>query len=71
MKITSTAQPNQILAGQSVFDVFASDGVFRNKFTNVKLPYDKWNYIDKSSGNIYELYSMNRLIFSLAESEGE
>ncbi|MGB8154055.1 MAG: hypothetical protein WCF97_09055, partial [Nitrososphaeraceae archaeon] len=56
-KITSTAQPNQILAGQSVYEVFASDGVFRKKFTNVRLPHDKWNYIDKSSGNIYELYS--------------
>ena len=56
-KITSAALPNQILAGQSVYNVFTSDGLFRNKFTNIKLPYDKWNYIDKSSGNIYELYS--------------
>jgi adenylate cyclase len=56
-KITSAAQPNQILAGQSVYDVFTSDDLFRNKFTNIKLPYDKWNYVDKSSGNIYELYS--------------
>ena len=56
-KITSAAQPNQILAGQSVYDVFSSDSLFRNKFTNVKLSYDKWNYVDKSSGNIYELYA--------------
>jgi len=56
-KITSAAEPNQILAGQSVYDVFTSDGLFRNKFTNIKFPYDKWNYVDKSSGNIYELYS--------------
>ena len=56
-KITSAALPNQILTGQSVYNVFTSDGLFRNKFTNIKLPYDKWNYIDKSSGNIYELYS--------------
>ena len=48
---------DQILVGHSVYDTFTSDGIFRNKFTNVKLPYDKWNYIDKSSGNIYELYS--------------
>jgi class 3 adenylate cyclase len=56
-KITSAAEPNQILAGQLVYDVFTSDGLFRNKFTNIKFPYDKWNYVDKSSGNIYELYS--------------
>ncbi|MDQ5868331.1 MAG: adenylate/guanylate cyclase domain-containing protein [Thermoproteota archaeon] len=56
-KITSAAEPNQILAGQSVYDVFTSDGLFRNKFTNIKFPYDKWNYVNKSSGNIYELYS--------------
>lgn len=56
-KITSAAEPNQILAGQSVYDMFTSDGLFRNKFTNIKFPYDKWNYVNKSSGNIYELYS--------------
>lgn len=56
-KITSAALPNQILAGQSVYDVFTTDGLFRDKFTNIKLPNDKWNYIDNSSGNIYELYS--------------
>ena len=56
-KITSAAQPNQILAGQSVYDVFSSDPLLRSKFTNIKLSYDKWNYVDKSSGNIYELYS--------------
>jgi class 3 adenylate cyclase len=56
-KITSAALPNQILAGQSVYDVFTTDGLFRDKFTNIKFPNDKWNYIDKSSGNIYELYS--------------
>ena len=55
-KITSAAQPNQILTGQSVYDVFSSDSLF-NKFTNVKLSYDKWNYVDKSSGHIYELYA--------------
>ena len=57
-KITSAAQPDQILAGQSIYDVFSSDSLFRNKFTNIKLSYDKWNYVDKSSGNIYELYSL-------------
>lgn len=56
-KITSAAQPNQILAGQSVCDVFSSDSLFRNKFINIKLSYDRWNYVNKSSGNIYELYS--------------
>ena len=51
-KITSAALPNQILAGQSVYDVFTADGLFRDKFTNIKLPNDKWNYIDKSHCNL-------------------
>jgi len=56
-KITSAAQPNQILVGKSVFDIFVSDSALRNKFANVKIPYDEWNYVEKASGNIYELYS--------------
>jgi adenylate cyclase len=56
-KITAAAQSNQILVGQSVYDIFASDELFRNKFTNFKLPDDKWNYVDRSSGKIYKLYS--------------
>jgi len=57
-KITATAQPNQILVGQSVYDVFDSEPTFRNKFVNIKLPSDKWNYVNRSGGGkIYELYS--------------
>ncbi len=56
-KITAAAQSNQILVGQSIYDIFASDQTFRNKFINFKLPDDKWNYVDRSSGKIYKLYS--------------
>ena len=56
-KITAAAQSNQILVGQSIYDIFASDETFRNKFINFKLPDDKWNYVDRSSGKIYKLYS--------------
>jgi adenylate cyclase len=57
-KITAAAQPNQILVGQSVYDVFESDLSFRNKFVNLKLPSEKWNYLSRSGdGDIYELYS--------------
>lgn len=56
-KITSAAQPSQVLVGKSIYDTFLNDTSFRSKFAKVKMPSDKWNYTDKSSGNIYELYS--------------
>jgi adenylate cyclase len=59
-KITSAAQPNQILVGKSIYDTFLTDTSFRSKFSRVKMPYDKWNYTDKPSGNIYELYAYHQ-----------
>ena len=56
-KITSAAQPSQVLVGKSIYDTFLNDTSFRSRFARVKMPSDKWNYTDKSSGNIYELYS--------------
>jgi adenylate cyclase len=56
-KIASAAQINQVLVGQTLYDIFASDDSFNHRFINVKLPNDKWNYVKPSSGNIYELYS--------------
>ncbi len=56
-KIASVAQLNQVLVGQSLYDIFASDDSYNHRFINVKLPNDKWNYVKPSSGNNYELYS--------------
>lgn len=56
-KIASVAQLNQVLVGQSLYDIFASDDSYNHRFINVKLPNDKWNYVNLSSGNNYELYS--------------
>jgi adenylate cyclase len=56
-KIASAAQLNQILVGESLYDIFASDDSFTHRFINFKLPNDKWNYVKPTSGNIYELYS--------------
>lgn len=56
-KISSAAQLNQVLVGQSLYDIFESDDSFNHRFFNVKLPNDKWNYLKPSSGNNYELYS--------------
>jgi adenylate cyclase len=56
-KIASIAQLNQVLVGESLYDIFASDNSFNHRFVNVKLPDDKWNYVKPTSGNIYELYS--------------
>lgn len=63
-KITAAAQSNQILVDQSVYDIFVPDDSFRNRFTSIKLPYNKWNYVDKSSGNVYKLYSYQKASFS-------
>ena len=56
-KIASAAQLNQVLVGQSLYDIFESDDSFNHRFIKFKLPDDKWNYVKPSSGNIYELYS--------------
>jgi adenylate cyclase len=56
-KITSAAQPNQVLVGKSIYETFLANTPLRNRFSRVKIPHDKWNYTDKSSGNIYELYT--------------
>jgi class 3 adenylate cyclase len=56
-KIASIAQLNQVLVGESLYDIFASDNSFNHRFVNVKLPDDKWNYVKPTSGSIYELYS--------------
>jgi adenylate cyclase len=56
-KIASAAQLNQVLVGESLYDIFASDDSFNHRFINFKLPDDKWNYVKPTSGNIYELYS--------------
>jgi class 3 adenylate cyclase len=56
-KIASAAQLNQVLVGESLYDIFASDDSFNHRFTNFKLPDDKWNYVKPTSGNVYELYS--------------
>jgi adenylate cyclase len=56
-KIASAAQLNQVLVGQSLYDILASDDSFNHRFINVKLTNVKWNYMKPSSGNIYELYS--------------
>lgn len=56
-KITSVAQANQILVGKSIYEILAHDLSSRNRLTKIKLPRDKWNYIDQSSGNIYEVYT--------------
>jgi class 3 adenylate cyclase len=56
-KITSVAQPNQILVGKSIYETFLTDPSLRNRFARLKLRYNKWNYIEKTSGNIYELHT--------------
>jgi len=56
-KIACAAQLNQVLVGQSLYDILAPDASFNHRFINVRLTNVKWNYVKPSNGNIYELYS--------------
>jgi hypothetical protein len=54
-KMTGFATPNQIMIGQSVYEIL--DPVNKNKFRKVKIGKDDWDYISSSTGNVYEIYS--------------
>jgi hypothetical protein len=54
-KMTGFATPNQIMIGQSVYEIL--DPVNKNKFRKVKIGKDSWDYINSSTGNVYDIYS--------------
>ena len=56
-KIMSAASTNQILVGQSLYAVFSESDKLKERFTEIKLPIDKWNFNGKHTGNIYKLYT--------------
>jgi adenylate cyclase len=56
-KIMSAASTNQILVGQSLYAVFSEGDKLKERFTEIKLPIDKWNFYDKHTGNVYKLYT--------------
>lgn len=56
-KIMSAPGTNQILVGQSLYAVFSEGDKLKERFTEIKLPIDKWNFYDKQTGNVYKLYT--------------
>ncbi|MGH9976463.1 MAG: adenylate/guanylate cyclase domain-containing protein [Nitrososphaeraceae archaeon] len=56
-KMTGFATPNQILIGQSVYETL--DPVNKSKFKKVNISKDNWDYINPSTGKVYDMYGGN------------
>jgi adenylate cyclase len=54
-KMTGFAAPNQIMIGQSVYECL--DLVNKSKFKRVNISKDDWDYVNPSTGKVYDLYS--------------
>jgi adenylate cyclase len=49
-KMTGFTAANQIIIGQSVYDIL--DSVNKNKFKKVYISKDDWNFVNPSTGNV-------------------
>jgi len=54
-KMTRFTTPNQIMVGQSVYEIL--DPVNKSKFNKVNVSKNDWDYINSSTGDIYHIYS--------------
>ena len=54
-KMTGFSGPNQIIIGQSVYEIL--DSVNRNRFIKVNVKSEDWNYINPTTGTVYDIYS--------------
>ncbi|MGH9952375.1 MAG: adenylate/guanylate cyclase domain-containing protein, partial [Nitrososphaeraceae archaeon] len=54
-KMTRFTTPNQIMIGQSVYEIL--DPVNKNKFNKVNISKDDWDYINPSTGKVYDIYN--------------
>jgi adenylate cyclase len=54
-KMTGFARPNQIIIGQSVYEIL--DPVNKSKFERVNVSKNDWDYINPSTGKVYGIYS--------------
>src|SRR5919108_1223216 len=55
-KITSLTNPNKITIGKDVYDVLHPE--IKRRFTEIKYNIEDWKYIDKHTGRIYKLYTL-------------
>ena len=58
VKMTSLAEPDQIVIGQLVYD--SIDKKQKQKFNELPIHTEVWNYISSTSGRIYRIYGSNR-----------
>jgi adenylate cyclase len=54
-KMTGFATPNRIMIGQSVYEIL--DPVNKSKFKKVNISKNDWDYINPSTGKVYDIYS--------------
>jgi adenylate cyclase len=54
-KMTGFTSSNQIIIGQSVYAIL--DSINKNKFKKINISKDDWDYVNSSTGNVYNLYS--------------
>src|SRR5918912_348972 len=55
-KITSLTNPNKITIGKNVYDILHPE--IKSKFIPVKYDLEDWKYIDKHTGRLYKLYTL-------------
>jgi adenylate cyclase len=55
-KLTSLTDPDKITIDEDVYDILHPE--IKVKFTEVKYDVEKWKYIDKHTGRLYKLYTL-------------
>jgi len=55
-KITSITEPNKVTIGEDVYSVIHP--TLKTKFTELKKRIQDWNYINRRTGKLYKLYSI-------------
>jgi hypothetical protein len=56
--MTAFAKPDQIMIGQSAYDVL--DNMQKSNFRVLRVNTDVWSYVNPGTGDIYCLYSSLR-----------
>jgi adenylate cyclase len=54
-KMTSLARPNQIIIGEAVYNKL--DIKKKDRFKKIHIDNESWNFLDHTTGNIYDVYS--------------
>jgi adenylate cyclase len=55
-KLTSLTNPDKITIDEDVHDMLHPE--IKSKFTEIKYDVEKWKYIDKHTGRLYKLYTL-------------